>query len=94
MSSLRLSRFQASVTTFLLSSFFHELVMWVMLGKGPYGYLFAFQMMQIPLIWLGSLRCVQEHPAVSNFSFWTHLVMGPVLLTIVYCREHYLNLGY
>src|SRR5262249_31745359 len=50
MRSLRLSKFTASALTFLFSSVFHELVLYVMLGSGPHCYFFFLQMLQIPLI--------------------------------------------
>lgn len=89
--SFNLSKSQASILTFLVSSIFHELVMCVMLGSGPYFYLFFLQMLQLPLIWIGSLPVIQRHPAMANLAFWVSLTMGPPLLTVAYAREHYRN---
>lgn len=89
--SLQINKFTASILTFLISSVFHELVMSVMMGSGPYWYLFVMQMLQIPFIWLGTRPTVQRYPVVANFAFWITLSIGPPLLTIAYSREHYKN---
>lgn len=87
--SLRISKFWASTLTFFISSAFHELVLSVMLGRGPYFYFSALQMLQIPLIWLGSRPFIQARPVLANFAFWISLTLGLPLLTVIYCREHY-----
>lgn len=89
MHSLRVSKFTASALTFLISSILHELVMSVIMGSGPYWYLFIMQMSQIPVIWLGTRPAVQRHPALANFAFWISLSLGSPLVVILYCREHY-----
>lgn len=81
--------------TFLISSLLHELVFLVMLGHGPYGYIFIMQMMQIPLIWIrkgaekvpGSFTA-RIPPVIWNMAFWACLTMGPTLIAVGYVKEH------
>eukprot|EP00002_Diphylleia_rotans_P012354 TRINITY_DN2418_c0_g1_i16.p1 TRINITY_DN2418_c0_g1~~TRINITY_DN2418_c0_g1_i16.p1 ORF type:complete len:477 (+),score=99.28 TRINITY_DN2418_c0_g1_i16:48-1478(+) len=83
---INFSKKSAMWTTFLFSSLLHELVLTVGF-RMVHVYLFAMQMSQIPLIWLG------RHPFFrgtvwGNLFFWFGIFFGPPILTILYVREH------
>jgi hypothetical protein len=82
----RFSKEAARLFTFLISSVFHELVMFVLMGPSKYcfAFLFVFQMMQIPLISLvvGS-GWAKKNKSLANWVFWIMLVLG--LPTVVVC---------
>lgn len=86
LASNRVSKHTARFLTFLLSSIFHELVMFIMMGPGKYtfAFLFLFQMLQLPLISLvvGS-GWAKRHAILANWAFWIMLVIG--LPTVVVC---------
>lgn len=83
--AFRLSKFQASFVTFLLSACVHELVMAVVSKKFRM-YLFAMQMMQLPMIAIGRLRIMRKYPTVGNIFFWAGLIWGFPLLAVGYLR--------
>ncbi|CAJ0636605.1 10306_t:CDS:2 [Entrophospora sp. SA101] len=84
--SYKLSKRDATFMTFFLSSLIHELVM-VVVAKKIRMYLFFFQMLQLPLIWLGNLKFVKERKWLGNAFFWFGMFVGPPLLGVLYCRE-------
>uniref|UniRef100_A0A1D1XNN8 O-acyltransferase n=1 Tax=Anthurium amnicola TaxID=1678845 RepID=A0A1D1XNN8_9ARAE len=84
--SYKLSRRDASLMTFLLSSLIHELVM-IVVSKKIRMYLFLLQMFQLPLIWVGNLPAVKESKWLGNAFFWFSMMCGPPLLGILYCNE-------
>jgi len=87
--SYKVSTPNASVITFLFSSIVHEYFMSVAL-KVYRPWLFIFQMTQLPLIFIG------RHPLIKgqrlgNFIFWIGMLIGPPLLSVLYCREFFLQ---
>ncbi|RKP23982.1 MBOAT, membrane-bound O-acyltransferase family-domain-containing protein [Syncephalis pseudoplumigaleata] len=81
-----LSRYHASLLTFLISSIFHELAIAVVCGNLRM-YLFLFQMAQIPLIWISKLVGPKTREVAGNWFFWFSMTVGPPLLLCLYCRE-------
>ncbi len=83
----RTSKELARLITFLISSIFHELVMFVLMGPSKYSFsfLFVFQMLQIPLISLvvGS-GWAMNHKALANWVFWIMLVLGLPTVVVSY----------
>ncbi|KAF9427585.1 hypothetical protein BGZ94_004614 [Podila epigama] len=82
--SFNLSKSNAAFMTFFLSSCVHELVMMVVTRKVRL-YLFALQMFQLPLMWMGNHRYIRERPRLANAAFWLAMFCGPPLLGIAYC---------
>ncbi|KAG0355468.1 hypothetical protein BG005_005589 [Podila minutissima] len=82
--SFHLSKSNAALATFFLSSCVHELVMMVVTRKVRL-YLFALQMFQLPLIWMGNNKYIRERPRLANAAFWLGMFCGPPLLGIAYC---------
>lgn len=68
-STYKLSKNNATFVTFLLSSLLHELVLIVVTKKFRM-YLFAFQMLQLPLIAVGRLPAVKNNKVLGNAFFW------------------------
>lgn len=83
--AFRLSKFQASFVTFLLSACIHELVMAVVSKKFRF-YLFMMQMMQLPMIAIGRLPLLRKNPTLGNIFFWAGLIWGFPLLAVGYLR--------
>ncbi|KAJ3086289.1 hypothetical protein HK102_013327 [Quaeritorhiza haematococci] len=88
--SYKLSKSNATWVTFLMSSFLHELVCAVV-GKRIRLYLFGFQMLQIPLIYMSRIPAVKKQKVAGNALFWFGMLLGPALITTLYVREHYIN---
>ncbi|KAG0263374.1 hypothetical protein BG011_008896 [Mortierella polycephala] len=82
--SFHLSKSNAAFATFFLSSCVHELVMMVVTRKVRL-YLFALQMCQLPLIWMGNSKTIRETPRLANAIFWLGMFCGPPLLGVAYC---------
>ncbi|KAF9099548.1 hypothetical protein BGX23_001189 [Mortierella sp. AD031] len=82
--SFHLSKSNAALATFFLSSCVHELVMMVVTRKVRL-YLFVLQMFQLPLIWMGNNKTIRETPRLANALFWMGMFMGPPLLGVAYC---------
>ncbi|KAI1314435.1 hypothetical protein EDD11_002179 [Mortierella claussenii] len=82
--SFHLSKSNAALATFFLSSCVHELVMMVVTRKVRL-YLFALQMFQLPLIWMGNNKTIREQPRLANAVFWLGMFCGPPLLGVAYC---------
>ncbi|CBQ70133.1 related to acyl-CoA sterol acyltransferase [Sporisorium reilianum SRZ2] len=77
------SRSMAMFLTFLLSSLVHELVMAIVSGKIRF-YLFAAQMVQLPLIVLSQVPLIRRNETLGNMIFWVGLMAGFPLLNIGY----------
>ncbi|KAF9969809.1 hypothetical protein BGZ73_007671 [Actinomortierella ambigua] len=82
--SWHLSKSNAALLTFFLSSCVHELVMMVVTRKVRM-YLFFLQMFQLPLIWMGNSKIVRSQPRLANAFFWMGMFCGPPLLGVAYC---------
>jgi sterol O-acyltransferase len=89
-SSYKLSRQNATLLTFLVSSLFHEVVM-VVSGKRIRMYLFILQMLQIPLIYVARIPAVKRQKTFGNVFFWFGMCLGPPLLAVLYAREHFME---
>ncbi|KAH6565629.1 hypothetical protein BASA50_010248 [Batrachochytrium salamandrivorans] len=87
-STYRLSKTNARLVTFLLSSFVHELVILVV-GKRIRFYLFLAQMSQIPLIYIAHIGFVRRQKLAGNVFFWFGMLLGPPFIAVSYMREHY-----
>ncbi|KAJ3097739.1 hypothetical protein HDU96_000284 [Phlyctochytrium bullatum] len=90
--NLKLSRTNATLLTFFLSSCFHELV-FVVTGKRIRMYMFMLQMLQIPLIYVARIPWVHRQKTLGNMIFWFGLFLGPPLLGVAYCREHWFEVN-
>lgn len=84
----KFSKTNATFLTFFLSSVMHEFVMF-MVGKRLRWYLFAMQMSQIPLIIIAKVLKMDKNWAFGNAFYWVGMSVGPPMLAIAYCREHY-----
>lgn len=77
----------ARFLTFLVSSLFHELVMFIMMGPSKYtfSFVFLFQMLQLPLISVvvGS-GWARRNVNLANWLFWILLVIGLPSIAISY----------
>lgn len=82
-SSWHLSKGSATFVTFLLSALVHELVMFCLFKKVR-GYLFAMQLLQIPLVSLSRTRLLKGRNVLGNVVFWIGLFVGPSVLTSLY----------
>ena len=69
--------------TFLLSAVVHEVLMWCLFKKVR-GYLFAFQLSQIPLAMLSRTKFMRGRNTLGNVVFWVGLFIGPSLITGLY----------
>jgi len=81
--SYQLSRSRAMLVTFLLSAAAHELVMAVVTKKIRM-YLFAMQLIQIPLIAVGRTSVIKRNKLLGNSVFWLGLYAGFPLLCVAY----------
>ncbi|KAI8059931.1 MBOAT, membrane-bound O-acyltransferase family-domain-containing protein [Gilbertella persicaria] len=84
--SYNLSKTNATFVTFLLSSIFHELVLIIATHKIRL-YMFAIQMLQLPLIVIGRMPIFKNRFWLGSSFFWLSMFVGPPLLGILYCRE-------
>lgn len=82
-SAFQLSKGTATFVTFLLSALVHELVMFCMFKKVR-GYLFAMQLLQIPLVSLSRTKVLRGKDTLGNIVFWLGLFVGPSFLTSLY----------
>jgi len=75
--------YKAIFITFLFSSLLHELFLAVLFKKiRPF--LFLCQMSQLLLVWLGNFFNLKG-TNMGNVIFWTGLIIGPPLITLIYC---------
>ena len=70
-----MSRSLALLITFLISSIFHELVLFCLVKKIR-GYGFAMQMLQLPIVALQSIPGVREKKVMLNTFFWMSMILG------------------
>lgn len=82
-SALHLSRQSATLVTFLLSSVFHELVMYVIFGKLRF-YLFMLQMYQLPLIAVSRTKFFKGKKSLGNIVFWIGIASGAAVVCSLY----------
>lgn len=82
-SALNLSKLLATLMTFVLSSLFHEAVMYVLFGRLRC-YLFAIQMYQLPLIAVSRSRFMRNQALLGNIIFWIGIASGAALVCSLY----------
>lgn len=80
---LKLSRNQAMTFTFILSSFVHELAMYVIFGRVR-GYLLLMQLTQLPMQFLSEVKFFKERPRFGLVMFWFGIALGPSILCSLY----------
>ncbi|KAG7093673.1 hypothetical protein E1B28_007332 [Marasmius oreades] len=83
MASYKLSKHSAMFVTFLLSACVHELVMVVVTKKFRF-YLFAMQLIQVPLITISRIPAIRRNKLMGNLVFWLGLFTGFPLLCVAY----------
>jgi len=76
-----MSRPFATVTTFLISSLAHELVMGCITRKFR-GYGFFMMMMQMPIVMVQRLPWVRRRTLLNNVLFWCSMILGLSLVSI------------
>ena len=74
-SAFHLSRTTATMVTFLLSAFVHELVMWCIFKKLR-GYLLCMQMLQLPLVMFSKSKLMKGRDTLGNVMFWASIMCG------------------
>ncbi|RCK67440.1 Sterol O-acyltransferase 2 [Candida viswanathii] len=82
-SALNVSKAQAAIITFALSSLVHELAMYVIFGKLR-GYLLLFQMSQIPLILMARSKFMKGRKVLGNIICWFGFISGPSIICTLY----------
>ncbi|KAL5598966.1 hypothetical protein BROUX41_003715 [Berkeleyomyces rouxiae] len=73
----------ATVLTFLISAFGHELIM-ACISKKVRGYGFVCQMMQLPLVVIQRTEMVRGHRTINNVMFWCSMILGLSLICSLY----------
>lgn len=82
-SALKVSKANAAVITFVISSIVHELVMYVIFGTFR-GYLFLFQMLQIPLVMISRTKFMRDKKVLGNCICWFGFISGPSIICTLY----------
>ncbi|KAF2108324.1 MBOAT, membrane-bound O-acyltransferase family-domain-containing protein [Lophiotrema nucula] len=82
-SAFRLSKTSATFMTFFLSAVIHELLMFCIFKKVR-GYLFALQLLQVPLAMLSKTRLMKNQETLGNIVFWFGIFLGPSLIASLY----------
>lgn len=82
-SAFSLSKTQAALVTFAISSVVHELVMYMIFGRIR-GYLLVFQMGQIPLVIFSRLPFMRGRKTLGNVICWFGFVAGPPIICTLY----------
>lgn len=82
-SALSLSKTSSMLLTFFISSVVHELMMYVVFGRVR-GFLFFFQMFQLPLILLNQSPILKNHKTLRNILCWQGIVIAPGLIPASY----------
>lgn len=82
-SALRLNKMQANFVTFIISSFIHELVMYAIFGRLR-GYLWLFQMSQIPLVMISRTKFLRDKKVLGNAICWIGFTSGPAMICTLY----------
>lgn len=82
-SALRLNKAHANLVTFIISSFIHELVMYSIFGRLR-GYLWLFQMSQIPLVMISRTKYMRDKKVLGNAICWMGFTPGPAMICTLY----------
>jgi sterol O-acyltransferase len=80
----------ATYLTFFFSSIFHEIALSVVSRKLRL-WMFAMQMTQLPLIYIGRLPAIRKYPTLGNIFFWIGMIIGLPLITLGYSREYFME---
>lgn len=82
-SAFSLSKTSGILFTFLVSSLVHELMMYVVFGRAL-GFLFFFQMFQLPLILINKSPILRNHKIIRNIICWLGLMLAPGMIPSFY----------
>lgn len=82
-SFFHLSKMQATFFTFFLSAVVHEVLMFCLFKKVR-GYLFMFQLTQLPLAAFSKIKFMRGKDTLGNVIFWFGLFIGPSVITSLY----------
>lgn len=82
-SAFRLNKSQANLVTFVISSFIHELVMYAIFQRLR-GYLWLFQMSQIPLVMISRTNYLRDKKVLGNAICWIGFTSGPAIICTLY----------
>ncbi|KAG0679396.1 acyl-CoA/sterol acyltransferase [Pichia californica] len=82
-SAFKVNKTMATFFTFLLSSFIHELAMYVIFRKIRF-YLLMLQMSQLSLVQLSRTKWMKDKKVLGNCIFWFGIVFGPSLMCTMY----------
>ncbi|CAB4252278.1 similar to Saccharomyces cerevisiae YCR048W ARE1 Acyl-CoA:sterol acyltransferase, isozyme of Are2p [Maudiozyma barnettii] len=82
MNNWKLTKVQATLFTFVLSSIFHELAM-IIIWKRLRGYLFLFQLSQLPMAYVSS-TILKDKAVFNNVLFWCGVCSGPAVIIALY----------
>ncbi|KAK3176050.1 hypothetical protein OEA41_007372 [Lepraria neglecta] len=77
------SRNTATLITFLVSAFGHELVMGC-ITKKLRGYGFIAQMLQLPIVALQRTKIVRSRRLFNNVLFWSSMILGLAMMCALY----------
>lgn len=77
------SRNMATLITFLISAFGHELVMGC-ITKKLRGYGFLAQMMQLPIVALQRTKFVRGRRLFNNVCFWVSMILGLSMVCVFF----------
>ena len=77
------SRNMATLITFVISAFGHELVLGC-ITKKLRGYGFLAQMLQLPFVAIQRTRFVRGRTLFNNVSFWISMILGPAMICALY----------
>ncbi|KAI2486385.1 O-acyltransferase [Pyrenophora tritici-repentis] len=82
-SFFHLSKMQATFFTFFLSAVVHEILMFCLFKKIR-GYLFVFQLLQLPLAAFSKTKFMRGRDTLGNILFWFGMFIGPSVITSLY----------
>lgn len=82
-SAFSLSKMSGALLTFFISSVVHELMMYVVFGRVR-GFLFFFQMFQLPLIFLNKSPILKNHKTLRNIICLLGLMLAPGMIPALY----------
>lgn len=82
-SAFSLPKGWAVLATFLISSIVHEVVMYVVFERWR-GFLFLFQMSQIPLAMMSQSKFMRDKKVLGNVICWFGFVTGPAIICTLY----------
>ena len=81
--SVKANKLTATLLTFVISSIVHEFVMYVIFNLLR-GYLFLFQMSQIPLVMISRSRFMKNKKILGILICWTGFMTGPSIILTLY----------